>query len=262
MKLPISAIPKLICVCLALVMPFGIQGFAQDDPEAKSDKDGKLPRSTGDGDRKGPPRGDAGRSEGRMEGSREDHEKLRKILGEVWDDPAVIQSREEVRIASDNFRKVLHAKIAKLDPEAAELMEKMKGHSRSGRSGGDFGGSSRGMRPEGSRTGLDYMAKPPFYASLDEAEKGIYDEAYQAAIASEKLQSVVAEMSETRKQDDELRKKRTTQFVRARKLLYEEMVKADPQVREYFARSGDGPGSRGGPKAKDGQEKPRPPKER
>jgi len=247
MKLLTAAISNLLCLILAMVLLCGSRGVAQDAPAVPEAAGSPEAPGKGRDDRKGPPRGGEGeRSSGKPEASREDHEKLRKLLGKVWDDPAVAQSREEVRVASDNFRKVLHAKIAKLDPEAAELMEKMKGHSRSGKSMGDFGGGSRGMRPDGNRTGLDYMARPPFYASLDEEQRGIYDEAYKTAISAKELQGVIAEMRETRQQDDEIRKKRTKQFVRARKLLFEEMVKADPRVEEYFSRSDEGAGAREG----------------
>ncbi len=258
MKLPIAAMPILFRLCLALVVLFGSQGFAQDAPAAPAKADNPKVRVKGQGDRKEatPRGGEAEESAEDTEGSREDHEELRRLLGKVWDDPAVAQSREEVRLASDNFRKVLHAKIAELDPEAAELMEEMKGHSRSSKSGGDFGGGSRGMRPDGHRTGLDYMARPPFYASLDKEQRGIYDNAYKAAIATDTLKGVIAEMRETRQQDDELRKVRTTQFVRARKLLNEEMIKADPRVGEYFSRANDGAGARSD--GKDGQKKVRP----
>ena len=259
MKLPITVMPSLLWLSFAIALFFGSRGLAQDAPAADKPK----VRVKGEADRKGPPRGGEGENpSGKPEGSREDHEKLRSLLGKVWDDPAVAQSREEVRVASDNFRKVLHAKIADLDPEAAKLMEEMKGSSRSGKGGGDFGGGSRGMRPDGHRTGLDYMARPPFYASLDEAQRAIYDDAYKAAIATPKLQDVVAEMRETRQKDDELRKLRTTQFVRARKLLFEEMVKADPRVGEYFSRSDDERAARDSGRDRDGAKKGQPSAER
>jgi hypothetical protein len=189
--------------------------------------------------------------------SEEDRERMNRLLRQVWGDPAVVQSRDEVRVASDNLRKVLSEKMRELDPEAADLLARMRKDSRfpGGNPGESRGpGGRKSHHSDNPQAGLDYMARPPFYAALSEEDKEIYDAAYKKAQESEELAAVATRLDELRKEDDDLRKKRIQQFMRARKVIYSAMIKADPRVEKLIRMREEGERREGGPRS------PKPPK--
>ena len=188
--------------------------------------------------------------------SKEDRDRMNRLLRQVWDDPAVVQSRDEVRVASDNLRKVLGEKMRKVDPKAAELFARMRkdsrfpgGSSGEGRGSGGGPGVRKSHHSDSGQAGLDYMARPPFYASLSKEEQGIYDAAYKEAQGSEEFGAVVARLKELRTADDELRKKRIQEFMRARQVIYSAMIKADPRVEKLIPKREEGDRREGGPRS-------------
>ena len=201
-------------------------------------------------------RGDGAGKDRPSEISEEDRDRMNRLLRQVWDDPAVVQSRDEVRVASDNLRKVLSEKMRQVDPKAAELFARMRKDSRfpggaPGESRGGGGGPPGGRKPHHSdsgQAGLDYMARPPFYASFSKEEKGIYDAAYKEAQGSEEFGAVVERLKKLRTGDDELRKKRIQEFMRARQVIYSAMIKADPRVENLIPKREEGDRREGGPR--------------
>ena len=219
----------------------GANGTAASDKQKKEAKAEQARR-----------RPDGGGKERGPEISEEDRARMNRLLRQVWDDPAVVQSRDEVRVASDNLRKVLSEKMRQVDPEAAELFTRMRKDSRfPGGSPGDArgpGGGRKHHHSDSGQAGLDYMARPPFYASLSEEEKGIYDAAYKEAQGSEEFVAMVTRLKELRTEDEALRNRRIQQFMRARKVIYSAMIKADPRVQKLIPKREEGERREGGPR--------------
>lgn len=252
-------LPFLIALSMCLMLPSGLVAQSDGAQESAAKPNVETENEKGEGRSQDPDgkkqRGEEASREKRNASaiSMEDRERLNRLLRQVWDDPAVAQSREEVRVASENLRRVLGEKIKQLDPKAAELMSKMRKESRSpGAPKGDHrGGGSGGRRIHGSdggQAGLDYMARPPFYASLAEEEKEIYDAAYKEAQGSDELEAVSARLDELRTADEELRKKRIQQFMQARKIIYAAMIKADPRVADLIPKRDEDDRREGSPR--------------
>lgn len=223
---------------------------ADADKEANADEAEPAKRRS-DGDAKSKSKSKEAKSK-ESDISEEDRERMRRLLRQVWDDPAVVQSRDEVRVASDNLRRVLGEKMRQIDPEAAEFLSKMRKDSRfSGGSPGEGRGSGgpggrKSYHSASGQAGLDFMARPPFYAAFSKEQKEIYDAAFKKALGSDELEGVVASFEGLRKQDDELRKKRTQQFMRARKIIFSTMIKADPRVQDLIPKHEEGERREGG----------------
>jgi hypothetical protein len=62
--------------------------------------------------------------------SPEERRRLDDVLAKAWTDPAVIQAREQVHAATDNYRKALRDAVERIDPAAAPLMGKLHDKSR------------------------------------------------------------------------------------------------------------------------------------
>ncbi|MFT5467188.1 MAG: hypothetical protein ACI8UO_002292 [Verrucomicrobiales bacterium] len=118
-------LPKILplILCLGLCSPV----FAQDRPEVGPKKPG--------GSQKGGPRPPDHKKDkdGRPDApdlSPEDMRKVRDVMGKVWDDPKVVEAREQWRLAGEAYRKTLKTAVIEADPAVAELMDKMHEGSR------------------------------------------------------------------------------------------------------------------------------------
>jgi|GEM_PF-4399196 len=118
-----------------LVTVFSQNGPAPEDrpppPEAGSESEKQVRDHDRDRDRDG----EGGREYGRgRRGGRdrdpfrhltdEQRKKVREAFEKVWASPEVIDAREKLRVANDEYRKVMQEALAKADPEVAELLEK------------------------------------------------------------------------------------------------------------------------------------------
>ena len=54
-----------------------------------------------------------------------ERERIRKVLAEAWERPDVIAARDEVHMATENYKRALNEAVAKIDPGAEELMNRL-----------------------------------------------------------------------------------------------------------------------------------------
>ncbi len=213
----------------------------------------------------------------------EERARIRATLSEVWNDEAVVLARQEVKTATDQFRKTIEDAVLRIDPEVAELMKKMHEGSQShelehrGRGGGPFGGPGgreegppRGGPfdgkggPDGGRTqrsgGRDWLpydlsvvlARPPFWNGLSDEQKQSYDQARKDALESEPVKAVRERIGESYKQYQNVRRRQIESLKELRRTVMAEIAKSQPELadkmkaweEEEARREAD---SRGGP---------------
>jgi hypothetical protein len=204
----------------------------------------------------------------------EEREEFREAMRRAWDDPAVLQARDEVKKATTAYQKALNEAIGRKDPNVVALLKKIRDANESpgdapyppgGQPGGRNragGGSGGGFRDfEAFLTG----GSPSFLNKLSEEQREIYRMAKEKALKSPEFQEVFGKLREMRLHDDELRNKRIELFGRARLTLNTEMLKADKRVKDFLPKdhfAPKGPGSGPPPKKPEGtrEEAPIPPK--
>lgn len=164
--------------------------------------------------------------------SKEEQERLRTALREVWTDPSVLSAREEVRQATEDYQRAVRAAIVKSDPELGRLLSRAQSHSE-GRmqermGSGGFQGGRMGMR----RPGEYSMGPPAFLESLTPEERARFEKAEKAAQASEGVLSAKQQFEALRKEDEALRRKRLDAHRKLRKAILDGMLAEDPALKE------------------------------
>ncbi len=227
----------------AFVLLFG-NVIADDSDSAQSDEDGGETAEHRPG------------SEGWNSLSDEDKEKLRNALRQVWADATVISAREEVKRASEAYQNAIRQAVRRADPSVAGALAKAQaateGHLKE-RFGGGLPGQN-GMRRLG-----DYPMSPPgFLEGLTEEEREKFHEAEKEAKTTQAVQDALQALEALRMKDDAIKVKRLQAYRNIRETTMNEMVKADPSLKEIQGRlesmarrgqKGDGKGSaKGNPK--------------
>ena len=112
--------------------------------------------------------------------SPEEMKKLREALRDVWTDPTVLSARENVNRSAREFQKAVSESIARSDPEAAKLLQKVQ-KSQSGLLQKVMGGD-RGKRPPfGSVRNFEHMIGPAMMDRMDPEQKDRYRAASEEA---------------------------------------------------------------------------------
>lgn len=188
--------------------------------------------------------------------SSEQREKLRETLRGVWTDPAVINAREEVKHASDAYQAAIKAAVEKTDPAMAELLSKVQGAGMmgplpSGAPGNPGRNGGPGPVPGSPGRGFEPQIRPPgFLDSLPPEARDQFRKAEAAAIESESVKAVRAELDQIRQEDEALRRKRIEVHRKLRKVTVEEMIRIDPSIAPMQKRLLEG-GRPGNDKKKD-----------
>ena len=205
-------------------------------PDAKSEKPTK-PDPRGQSIDKGPKepgeRGDPLRNL-----SPEERERFREAMRHAWNDPAVLQARDEVKKATVAYQKALIEVIKRNDPKVMAMMEKVRSAPdspiKSLFSGAGPGG--RGRPGGGFRDFEAFVTgeSPGFLKNLTEEQREIYRKAREKALNSSKFQEVVGKLRELRKSDEAMRESRIELFGRARRTLHTEMIEADERVKAFL----------------------------
>lgn len=122
-----------LAALLFLLLPalFGTTGaFGQAEERGDDKSKGKPP-----GDEKGESSHFKGKNGGPPHGkdlfSKEEMERVRAVMGEVWQDEEVTKARDEVHRATEAYREALKNAVSRVDPEVVALMDKMHEDSRS-----------------------------------------------------------------------------------------------------------------------------------
>ena len=251
MKFPIY----LCYLSVSLVFLGGIcEGVAQ---EAADPVEGKAFRE-------GKPKGPGGANEKGAWDSLEDGQKqqLREALREVWTDPAVLNAREEVKVATDAYQRAIRNAIGKADPSVAGVLKKLQDTSE-GRSQERLGGGPP-VRMLPRRNGDYPMGPPSFLENLSDEDRKKFREAEKAARESDAVSKAQEQLEQLRKEDEMLRRKRMEAFRAIRVATLDEMVRIDPSLaglKEELIQSWRIEGAKrqkGGPKSPPQGGKPKP----
>lgn len=185
----------------------------------------------------------------------EQREKLREALREVWNDPAVISAREEVKHASDAYQAAVKAAVARHDPSLVEALAKLQG-SVKGFGGAAFSGSGApprgpgvpgGPGGAGVRRGFDGPFRPPgFLESLSPEMRERYRKAEATANESEPVKQARDVLSKLRSEDEALRRRRLEAFLELRRATVEGIIEADPELESLRRRLLEGQRPGGG----------------
>jgi len=206
-----------------------------------------------------PPRGPGGDEDRRPLGmlEKEERERLREALREVWTDPAVINAREEVKQASEAYRRAIRAAVKREHPEVGAMLERVEKANR-GEMRKRFGGGPPAKI--GPRRGTKYPTVPPGRLDrLSEEERERFRAAEAEAQEDEEVQKARAALRELRERDEDLRRERLRTHRQLRRALLDAMVEADPGIAEIREKLDDARKPGRGPRRGGGDE-PRPPR--
>ena len=224
---------------VALSFVFSGPGFTQD-------------QKRGPEIRKGPPPASSDRD--LMKDLSEDERmKLRKAMSEIWSDPAVVQSRDEVNQAVQAYKNSIQAAILKKDPKLAPVMEKLAKASEGRKSGipgmTPGGGGEKGRSHKGKGTGggiegrgTDMMFRfPPYLSKASESQKKRYFKLLEEIRNSPENKELMGKMGKLREKDSELRRERTKIFSAMQKSVHKRM-KEDPELADLLKDQPERPG--------------------
>lgn len=244
---------SLLALSLALVA-------AQDAPPTpdKGEKAGKTekpePKVPRDPSGKRPPSVPGGDADPFRDLSPEQRDRLREAMRRAWNDPEVIQARDEIKAATDAYQKALRDSLVRTDPDMAGLIEKyrlssqsdFRGYLAPGSPNGRGQGGNEGPNPpapgsnrEGNREGKNFegflvMENPPFLRDLDDERKRLYREAHRKAMENPEVRTRLDALKTLRHEDDEMRKKRTEAIRGMHHALRKALVEADPRVGDFL----------------------------
>lgn len=181
--------------------------------------------------------------------SPEDREAVKKALQAVWENPEVLQARDEVKRATEAFRKAIRKALGQQDPLVAEMVEKMHGGGKSGdweKRGPGPGErpmgkppvrNERGSRPSGPEgRGIGPAGLLAFHGDYSKEEKAHLEEVRKKAMESEDFKRVQEELKALLKQGEDLRRKRVEMFHQSREEITKAMIKVDPEVAPLLER--------------------------
>ena len=184
--------------------------------------------------------------------SAEDREAVKKALQAVWENPEVLQARDEVKRATDAFRQAIKKAVSQENPRVAALVERMHGSGRSrewekkrpgseGRGGKPPvgkrpGANDRGAGASGESRGIGPVGFLAFHGDFSKEERKRLEMARKTAMESEEFRKVQEELTALLKQGEGLRKKRVDMFHRTRVEMTRAMIEADPEVKPLLER--------------------------
>lgn len=181
--------------------------------------------------------------------SPEDREAVKKALQAVWENPEVLQARDEVKRATEAFRRAIRNAVGQQDPKVAEMVEKMHGGENSddwdkrgaGSDGRPVGKSpdrdERGPKPLGTEgRGIGPAGFMAFHGDFSKEEKARLEEVRKKAMESEEFKRVQEDLKVLLKQGEDLRRKRVEMFHQTQEEIAKAMIKVDPEVKPLLER--------------------------
>lgn len=190
--------------------------------------------------------------------------KLREAMRNVWGDPSVVQSREDVDQSVKAFKAAIQRALLKKDPSLQPILSKMEKEDKGGMKSmmEGKGGSRRygGSSGSGSEMrGFERMTESPsFLEKLSKEEKDQYFKVREKARQSPEIQAIMKRFVGFREQDDTIRRERTKVFGELRKTFHAKMIEIDPAMEAVLKNAGPPPsrpeGEKRGPK-KEGAKK-------
>lgn len=242
--------------------------IASAAPESEEDlKDPSLQERERDGRSRSGPGSSSNRSDPFQKLSAEEREQLREAVRRAWSDPAVIEARDKLKNAAEDYQNALNASIKRISPGLADTIESLRRDSDSslriygpgpgpGGKGGDSGGGSRDWRDyEGFLT----MENPSFLNDLSPEQQSLYRSAHTKAINSPTVKARLSSLRALRETDDEIRKQRIEGIRQVHQAIRQALVEADPQV-EAFLPEPRRPGSEGPSSSRDRESSDRRPR--
>ena len=162
--------------------------------------------------------------------SPEQRDKLREALRDVWIDPAVINAREEVKLATDAYQAAIKAAVSRADPSIAGVMAKIQ-ESNSGLAHEHISG--RPSMGSAGKSGFEGQIRPPgFLESVSPEMRQKIKKAEETAMVSPVVIAAKDELDAIRKEGDAQRRKRIEAYRKLRKVTVDEMVRIDPSLAE------------------------------
>ncbi len=236
-----KAIPLRLTL-LALII--GNLSLASAAPDGEKARDGEPARPKEHEGRSRP--GEGGPTSERTDPfqnlSPEEREKLREAVRRAWNDPAVIEARDKLKNAAEDYQNALNASIKRTSPELTDTIESLRRDSDSslriygpgpvpGGKGGEPGGGGRDWRDyEGFLT----MENPTFLRDLAPEQQAIYREAHAKAMATEKVKARLGSLRALRQADDEIRKQRIEGIRGVHQAIRQALIEADPRVETFL----------------------------
>lgn len=184
--------------------------------------------------------------------SPEDRKAMKKALQAVWENPEVMQARDEVKRATETFQKAIKKALGQEDPRVAALVEKMHKQGKTHGKKRHFGSDGRGGRPpmgkksgflehgaggsgEGRR-GIGPAGFRAFSGEFSDEEKERLRAARAKAMESEGFQAVQEKLKALLKEGENLRERRVEMFHATRVELSKAMIEVDPEVEVLLQR--------------------------
>lgn len=226
--------PGLVAAAVAVALPAmlgaapGDEGPPRKPPAAATDD----PRRHGhEGDREDPFRNLTA----------EQRNQLREAVRKAWSDPVVLEARDKLKSAAEDYQNALNAAIKRSSPELTETIDSLRRDSESafriygpspGKGGGEPGGpgGGGGRRDWRNYEGFLTMENPPYLRDLTPEQQRMYREAHTRAMQADGVKSRLDSLRDLRKTDDEIRKQRIEQIRRVHAAIRRAMIEADPRL--------------------------------
>ena len=182
--------------------------------------------------------------------SEEEQKIMRETLRKVWSDPEVLSARHDIHQSIKQYQVTLKATIAKQDPEAAKLIEKMQ---KSG-SGGmldsitkGYGGGAHKRGPHHQRSIEQMLASPYMLEKLTPAQKTLFKTASMEALKQPQMASYFEPVKTILKEEEKLWKKQNSEdkVLREKKMealrslrvaYFETIVALEPSLKEPISK--------------------------
>ena len=104
----VASMRRAVAVAAVALFTFALPVYAQPGPGGPK-RPGSAEGKSGDGGKPGSPRGFGQGERGNPFSSltQEEQKRVREVLAEVWQDPAVMAAKEGVRVSTDEYREAL-----------------------------------------------------------------------------------------------------------------------------------------------------------
>lgn len=256
---------RLAMVAVGLTLPAMLDAAPGDDGPPK-----KSPPSKSDDDRRHGPEGD--RDDPFRNLTPEQRDQLREAVRKAWSDPVVLEARDKLKSAAEDYQNALNAAIKRSSPELTETIDSLRRDSESafriygpspGKGGGEPGGpggpGTGGRRDWRNYEGFLTMENPPYLRDLSPEQQTMYREAHTKAMQADGVKSRLSSLRDLRKTDDEMRKQRIEQIRRVHAAIRRAMIEADPRLEKVLPERSM-PGGEKGPDGPGPGPSPKPPR--
>jgi hypothetical protein len=172
----------------------------------------------------------------------EERARMREIFSQIWNNPEVVASREEVHQATVKYHETIKAAVEKTDPSATPLLEKMRRNIKSSAGKHHMGPGLGGKRPAGPLTPLPQnpddalkriLDHDPSLDTVDQTSRERFLTLAQETAKDPELQGLLTTaVKTTEPSSDALQARR-----KFREKLFRAMTARDPWAEEVLRRS-------------------------